>query len=125
MGAHALAEIKRALALFFAPGDVVEIRALKTPKKTQSGYFTDHDKLAEAAAALSGQSPGTYVVMNKVRMELLARSANRVTPYAETTTADSDIMRRRWLLVDFDAFRPAGISSSVSEHEAALTRAQE
>jgi putative DNA primase/helicase len=122
---HDLAEIKRAIALFYKPDDVVEIRAPKTQQKTLSGYFDDHKKLAEAAASISGKSPGTYVVMNEVRTELLARSANRVTPYAETTTADSDIVRRRWLLGDFDAVRPAGISASDAEHGSAIAKAQE
>lgn len=43
-----LAEIKRAIALFFRPGGIVELRAPKSRKKTQSGYFSDFDKLAQA-----------------------------------------------------------------------------
>lgn len=45
--------------------------------------------------------------------------------YARETTADRDILNRRWLPLDFDAVRPAGISSTNVEHEAALDRAQQ
>jgi hypothetical protein len=55
---------------------------------------------------------------------LLARSANRLTEYAKHTTADVDIIARRWLLIDFDPVRPVGISSTDPEHEAALGRAR-
>jgi hypothetical protein len=45
--------------------------------------------------------------------------------YAETTTSDADILALRWLPVDLDAKRPAGISSTDGEHEAAITKARE
>jgi len=37
-------DILAALNLLLAPGSVAEIRVLKTPKGTVSGYFTDHAK---------------------------------------------------------------------------------
>jgi hypothetical protein len=43
-----LAEIKRGVSLIFVLGTIVEVRAPKTSKKTQSGYFSDASKLAEA-----------------------------------------------------------------------------
>lgn len=119
------AEIRRALSLFFESGDVVELRALNTAKGTQSGYFDDLSKLADAAAQLSGQSPGTYVVLNRITPELLARSVNRVTPYCKVTTADRDIVLRRWLPIDFDAVRPTGVSANDVEHKSALAKARE
>ena len=50
----------------------------------------------------------------------LARCSNRIKSRARTTTSDKDIARRRWLLIDCDAVRPADISSTDTEHEAAL-----
>lgn len=44
---------------------------------------------------------------------------------AKTTTSDNDIVRRSCFLLDFDACRPSGISSSENEHQAALERAAE
>ena len=45
----------------------------------------------------------------------MARSANRITEKAESTTADNDVIRRRWLFIDIDPDRPAGISSTDCE----------
>ena len=120
-----VAQIKRALDILFQPGDVVELRCLNTHKGTISGYFNDFNKLAQEAAKLSGKVPAVYVTLNPVNPDLLARSANRIKAYARETTADKDILRRRWLPLDFDPVRPAGISSTDAEHEAALTRARE
>ena len=120
-----IAEIKRFAILCYPPGSVIELRAPKTRQKTQSGYFSDLDKLAQAAASLSGQCPSICATLNEVKPELLARSSNRLTPYCEITTADQDIISRRKLPIDFDAVRPTGISSNDTEHQAALVKAEE
>jgi hypothetical protein len=49
---------------------------------------------------------------------------NRLKERAEYTTADNNILRRRWLPIDLDPVRPAGISSSEQEHAAAVHRAR-
>ncbi len=45
--------------------------------------------------------------------------------YARETTSDPDILTRLWLPIDFDAIRPAGISSTDEERQMALGRARE
>lgn len=126
-------EIIRALKLWFLPGDVFEIRILKavTPgylkTHTESGYF-DYDNIPSAADAIGKLRAyaGAYVTINPVSPDLLARACNRLCPAeSESTTADSDIVRRRWLLIDCDAVRKAKISSTDAEHEAALAKARE
>ena len=118
-----LGEIKRAIALMFQPGQVYEVRSF--PRGTTSGYFNDFDKMAVAVANLSGRGPAVYCTLNPVLPDLLARSANRVKQWAKTTTVDSQITRRRWLPIDVDPQRPADISSSETEHGAAIDRAME
>ena len=120
-----LAEIKRGLRVLFAPGDVVEVRALDVNGKTNAGYFNDYDRLANEAARLSGQAAGVYVVLNPLNPDLLARYRNRITISPKNLTQDADITRRRWLPIDIDARRPAGISSTDQEHAAAIATAQE
>ena len=117
-------EIRRALDLLVERGQVAEIRGLHTKRATMSGYFDDLDKMAQAAASLSGKAAGVYITLNPLDPDLLARAVNRVKDYARETTADRDILNRRWLPFDFDAVRPAGISSTDAEHEAALDRAR-
>lgn len=103
-------------------GHVYELRVPKYRGGTASGYFDDADKLDAAARAFDGKA-NVYVTLNPVTPALLARACNRVIERAQSTTADADILTRCWLLIDADPVRPAGISSSDSEHAAALQRA--
>lgn len=124
-------EIIRALTTWFQPGDVFEIRALNALSAemmrphTASGYF-EYEHIAEAAEAigkLRGYT-GVYVIINPVTPDLLARSYNRLKR-SDTATADNDIVSRRWLLIDCDAVRKSGISSTDEEHQLALEKAKE
>jgi hypothetical protein len=120
-----------ALQLLIEPGSVTELRALNTGKRTMSGYYDyDHLSLLAEHASRIADADGIYILLNPCDPALLARSANHVTGWVAHTTVDIDILRRRWLPIDFDPKyqgrkRPAGISSSEPEHEAALVRAQE
>ncbi|MFQ6026632.1 MAG: hypothetical protein ACE5Q6_03860 [Dehalococcoidia bacterium] len=116
-------EIRRGIALLLEPGGVYEFRAFG--RGTTSGYFTDFNKLAQAVAGVSGKVPACYFTINPVDPDLLARAANRLQDFARTTTNDLQIVKRRWLPIDFDPVRPAGISSTDAEHEAAIDRARE
>jgi len=120
-------EILAALGVLFRADQVVELRAPNYPRgnATAAGYFNDAEALAAFALELSGKAPGVYVTLNEINPALLARIRNRVEPWAKQTTADADVIRRRWLPLDFDPVRPAGISSTDAEHEAALERARE
>ncbi len=127
--------IRRFLELLFEPGDVFEVRAPGCRDRpdakyayTCSGYFTFDtlDRAADEIAALdrSAVAPGIYVTLNPVAPALLARSANRIKPRARETTQDKDVVRRRWLLIDIDPVRPAGVSSTDTELALATERAR-
>lgn len=123
--AEALGQASHAVAVMFRPDDVVELRVPKAGRhRTISGYFNDHAALVEAIREMDGKGPGVYVTLNPVKPDLLARASNRAKPFAETTTSDADILERRWMLVDCDPVRPAGISSSRPELQAALEVAE-
>lgn len=123
-------EIRRALDVLIAPGQVVELRALDVAdgrwRRTVSGYFDDMELLVEAAMKLSGHAKGVYITANPADPALLARRANRVEAITErdSLTADSHIVARRWFLVDFDAAPASGISTTDGEHGKAITRAE-
>jgi len=127
-------EIIRALSLWFRPSDVFEVRVLGATSSgnrmehTVSGYF-DYEHITEAADAIGNlyACRGVYATANPVKRDLLARAMNRLRDIGrnEPTTSDADILRRRWLLIDCDADRPTGISSTDEEHEAALAKANE
>ncbi len=115
-------EIGRALTVLFKPEQVVELRAIQG-RAVDVGYFNERDALVDAAVELDSRA-SVYVTLNPICPALLARSANR-TRRGASATADPDVQRRRWLLIDLDPVRPSGISSSDPEHEAAIARARD
>jgi hypothetical protein len=118
------AEIREASDLIHEPGNVVELGILNVGRQGPiSGYFNDPEEFTSCATQKSGLGSGTYATLNTVNPALLARSANRVKPYTKQTTSDKDIVKRRFLPIDFDPVRPSEISSSDEEHKTALDRA--
>ena len=92
---HASVEgkIRWTLHVLFEEKAVVEVRAFRD-RRVMSGYFNDHDVLAEAAAELDAQGWQVYVTLNPVDEALLDRSANQIVEYPRVTTSDIDIARR-------------------------------
>lgn len=116
-------EMERALGVLIEPGKTFEVRILDARRSgtlypcTVSGYF---DGVAGALGAMEGLrvdgAKGVYVTLNPVNPALLARSHNRLTTSRRgETTADVDILQRRWLLVDCDPVRPSGVSATDQE----------
>lgn len=116
------AAIGNTLELLPEPGGVWEMRIPKTREGTISGYFNSLDSALKAIAGLNGAGPGVYVTLNPINQALLARSCNRLKTRVANTTNDGNVTRRRWLPIDCDPVRPAEISSTDAEHEAALER---
>jgi hypothetical protein len=124
-------EVIRFLNLVAEPGQIVELRLLNFhPREqrfpaTMSGYFSDREKLAQNACEHSAATQGAYITLNPVNPALLARAANRLRIAGKgcPLTSDADIAKRRWLPVDFDPIRPAGISSTDEERETAIAKA--
>lgn len=119
------ADVERTFSLLHASSEVVELRALNTPRATVSGYFNNLADFLAAVERWNGHAAGVYATLNSLDEALLARSANIEHEYAKATTTDREIVRRRRVLIDADPVRPSRISSTDAEHEAALVRAQE
>ncbi|MGA8150447.1 MAG: phage/plasmid primase, P4 family [Terriglobales bacterium] len=120
------AEIERALTVLIEPGQVTELRILGTADgKPRHGFFNDPSRLLDAAHAWSGKCEGVYVIPNPLASALLHRADNRVICAEKGAGAtDCDVLRRNWVLVDFDVKRPANTSTTDVEHQKALIRAQ-
>jgi len=117
--------IDAAITALFCLGDVVELRIPKAGRLgTISGYFDDFTKLADAIEMHSGTFEGVYYTLNPVNPALLGRANNNAKEYVQSTTNDRDVVRRCWLLIDIDPVRPAGVSSSDLEKEAARLKAR-
>jgi hypothetical protein len=120
--------IAAALRLFVEPGQVVELRAIKVSRgagrpHTEAGFYdyAHLDEMAADALNLTQHARAVYFTLNPLKPDVLARRANRVA-WAEEgeLTADKDITRRRWFLVDVDPDRDANVSSTDAEKALAL-----
>jgi hypothetical protein len=111
--------IEESLSKLKGESEVTELRILNTARGTVSGYFDDNVELANVVAQYDGKVPAIYCTLNPVNPELLSRASNRIVERTRNTTTDADIQCRRWLPIDFDPVRPAGISSTNEEHRAA------
>ena len=129
------AELLRSAHLFHVPGAVLEVRALETSgaryngrpdhyPATLYGFFASAETAANVTSAVFGEAdfPALYVTLNPVNPALRARAADHVKKAGKKggSASDLDIVRRRWILVDCDPVRPAGISSTDEEKKAAL-----
>lgn len=119
-----MTSIHDSLTAFFQPGQIIEVRAISDDGMA-SGYFDSFESLVQKVKILGdeGRYQGIYVTLNEVNPALLARRANRIKTRLskkDSTTADADIIRRRWFPIDIDPVRPSGVSSSEDEHASAL-----
>jgi integrase-like protein/Arm domain-containing DNA-binding protein len=100
------AAMRAALDALFDPDEVVELRAFSKEgrKGVTAGYFDgEHrDALVNEAARLNAAGAAVYVTLNEIDPQILRRCCNRVQDYAKATVTDKDVIRRRWLLIDFD-----------------------
>lgn len=122
---------RKVFETFVPPGDIVEVRILKALGKspawgnenargTVSGCFDSHEAFCKAVQlADKTTNAGIYFTLQKIDSRLLARGFNRLKP-TDLTTSDAYVFAYRWLPVDLDPVRPAGIASSDSELAEAL-----
>lgn len=116
-------DVAQFLRLLHPDGQVFEVRSIKCPERlggsycsTASGCFNDADIAAKEIERLERvKPPAVYVTLNPINPALIGRAANRVVFKADKTSLDADIVSRRFLLVDIDAIRPSGISSTDAE----------
>ena len=98
-----VAEIRAALAVLAEPGQVVELRApgIRTGRASAliPVTLTTSTRWGNRSGAPRQHARRTWRVcdLNPIVPDLLARAANRVEPWAQETTADTDVTRRRWL----------------------------
>ena len=121
------AAVLEALGVLLEPTAVVELRAISkgSKKRIDAGYFDfDHwPDLAAHACRLSAEGAAVYITLNPVDPQLLSRYNNRMESWAQGTTTDPQVRRRRWLLVDVDPVRPSNTSSTESQLAAASSKA--
>lgn len=121
-----MSAIENTLETLFSEEGVVELRAIsKSRNRINSGYFdgAHRDALISEAVNLNKSGSNVYVVMNPINSQLLGRYTNRMVKHAKTTTRDSEVVDRRWLLIDLDPVRPSETASTDDQLKASAATA--
>jgi len=122
-------EVERTLKIL--TNGVWEIRALNASLTggrynrggTVSGYFNSIPKCLDELGRITKAS-GIYITLNPVLPDLMARTYNRLVEAEQgSLTKDHQVVDRRWLLIDLDAIRVQGVSSTEAEVTAAMIKA--
>ena len=117
-------EIKKAFDV--VNPDLVEVRIIGSGF-TASGYFRTADTLLKALSRYQNkQGVNFYMVMNDIDHACYSRTqSERFIERPKETTSDKDITGRKWFLIDLDADRPSGVSSTNEELKSAITKGGE
>jgi KaiC/GvpD/RAD55 family RecA-like ATPase len=112
-------------SVFHTDGEITEIRAF-SGKANFSGYYKDVENAIRDIEFLeTKQDLQVYFIINAIKEDCYGRvQRERLAPNAKTTS-DSEIIGRKWLMIDLDPKRTAGISSSNEELEYARLKARD
>ena len=120
-----VAEVLRTLVLSIATRTVVESCGVREQERARFPVTTMTLALWPRGDRTQRHCAGRLRHPESGPPYLLARRVNHTDDYANDTTTDADILSRWWLPLDFDPVRPAGVSSTHAEHDAALARTRE
>lgn len=102
-----------------------EVRILG--KFQYSGYFNTVDALIQAIEPYADMDEEqVYFVLNRIDIACYGRQqSGKILKSPKITTNDNDIVRRKWVLCDFDPLRKSGTNASDEEFELAHKKAQD
>lgn len=111
--------------VFVGDGNFTEIRILG--RYQYSGYFRTCNELLDAIKPYTElDDEQLYFVLNKIDDACYGRQqSGKIVKSPKITTNDGDIVRRKWVMCDFDPVRKSGTNSSNEELEFAHKRAQD
>lgn len=118
-------ELKKTWDLFVGDNGFTEVRILG--RFQYSGYFKSFENLCSQLAPYTDMDEEQiYFVMNKISDDCYARpQCEKFVKSPKATTKDDEIVRRRFLLLDFDPIRIPNISSTLEQFELAHKKAQD
>ena len=118
-------EIRKAIEQLHSDDELFEIRIIGgRVKKPISGYFKDADTLLEKFKTVSLDGVNVYITLNQIDDALFARMQSECFVAGATSTSDNDVIGYRWLFIDMDPVRPAGVSSTDDELKASFEMAK-
>ena len=118
-------ELRKTWDLFVGVDGFTEVRILG--KFQYSGYFKSFENLCRQLEPYTEMDDEQiYFVMNKIKDDCYARpQCEKFVKSPKATTKDDEILRRTFLLCDFDPVRLPNISSSNEQFELAHKKAQD
>ena len=110
---------------FVGDGNFTEVRILG--KFSYSGYFRSFDNLVRQLEPYTNMDDEQiYFVLNKISDDCYARpQCEKFVKSPKVTTKDDEIVRRKFLLLDFDPIRRSQTNSSSEQFELAHKKAQD
>ena len=110
--------------IFVGEGNFTEVRILG--KFQYSGYFKSVDNLIKEIAPYADfDNEQIYFTLNEINPDCYGRQqCEKMVKSPKTTTNDTDIIRRKTVMIDFDPVRATGVNASNEEFELAHKKAQ-
>lgn len=107
-------EIRKTVSALKPQGELFEVRCLEANgRRVYSGYFKSPESLIEQLCRLNSTDSNIYITLGKVKEDCYSREQReKFVMNAKNTTNDNDIVGYKWLFIDVDPQRPAGVSSS-------------
>ena len=111
-------EVERTVSTF-CPEQFTQIVLFdRTNQPAKVGYFSSPEELGQALEE-QPDSGSVYFTPQRLHKGISARANGRFVPIKTATlVSDRDVTHYNWVLIDVDAVRPAGISSTNKEKEA-------
>lgn len=116
-----MSEMMKTLSTIVPDRKCVELRIQNKKGNWMSGFYdAEHMEQLAVDALIVDQTynpTGSYVTLNSINPDLLARRKNRFETFVKsgTLTDDDSIVNWDYLPIDIDPVRPAGISSTKEE----------
>lgn len=117
-------QLTKALNVLKPDGLPFELRILKNPKKTLSGYFNDVETAVTELANQNLREANVFFTLNDIKDGVSDRRQKNRFIVPENTTSDTDVQGYRWLLVDLDPERATGTSSTDEQLDQAKAKAR-
>lgn len=117
-------EIRKTINVLKPDGELFEVRCLEANgRKVYSGYFKSPESLIDQLCRLNSAESNIYITLGKVKEDCYSREQReKFVMNAKNTTNDNDVVGYKWLFIDVDPQRPAGVSSSEEQLQKAKER---
>ncbi|MCU1247065.1 MAG: hypothetical protein JWQ49_94 [Edaphobacter sp.] len=125
--AEQITKIHSFLRRMFVPGDLIEIRGLKSRKGTLRMLTDDLYLAARSASAMEKEGADVYYCLNPVDRESKYAKTAKINDGDNNcrTAGNADTANRNAYLIDIDPDRPSGEAATKEQRAAALSTAQE